>query len=449
MKLNKLLIIKIWCVVVMAIACSRAISSKDNQPFSFDPPGKLAVDSVPQFIVLGFDDNCYADGMEWVLNTLQNAKNPQGTDNPETFDNRPIKTSFYFISSALEEGGDALLQLWKKAVAAGHEVANHTISHETGASTSLATWRSEMAGCRSTLSQKLGVAENSIVGFRTPYLAFNDATFTAISQENMLYECTMTQMQDYNKGLFVWPYTLDNGFADKVIEGWVGKCKIPGLWEIPVYTVGADASLWPPITGFDSSILTQSNGSQFETMLKNALDYRIKSGGNRAPMTVGLHSDTYSATNPSGSNLDPALKLPQRQAAVESFIKYALTKPMVRFVSAMQLIQWMRKPVPLGRKPVTELTTTFPFDKRQPIVVSVRTSDAVTITVPHTGFYSIALYSLSGKQIAAPVRVHCVQGGTVLYPLHQVAPASSAYVVVIKADRQIQALSQILPIVSK
>ncbi len=72
--------------------------SQDNVPPSYDPPDNLAVDNVPQFIVMGFDDCMYPDGMTWVLDTLLNRKNPAGNGNPLTFDGTPLYASFYINS---------------------------------------------------------------------------------------------------------------------------------------------------------------------------------------------------------------------------------------------------------------------------------------------------------------------------------------------------------------
>lgn len=338
-----------------------SIVSQTGQDFlapSYDPPKGLTPEQVPLFIVLGFDDNRYVDGMEWVLNMLKDKKNPAGLGNPATFDGTPIGASFYFTTGALESGGQPLIDTWKEVVARNYEVANHTVTHNTGQSTPLSEWVSEMTQCRDKLVEVLGIDSSEVLGFRTPYLAFNDATFQAVKDVGFLYECTMTQMQDYNKSQFVWPYTLDNGFPDKVIEGWQGKCKQPGLWEIPVYTVAEDAStFWPPITGFDSTILLQGNGNKFEQMFKNAVDYRLKAGGNRAPITIGLHSDTYAASNPDGWKYDNALNLQQRQQALENIIDYALQHPEVRIVSAVDMIEWLRAPRAFDDMPNTPTPT--------------------------------------------------------------------------------------------
>jgi peptidoglycan/xylan/chitin deacetylase (PgdA/CDA1 family) len=400
-------------LLIAAALCTVSFAADKMDP-SFDPPGGLAVEKVPLFVVLGFDDNRYLDGFEWTLNMLADKKNPEGAGNPATYDDQPVKVSFYYISDVLGDGDDAILDAWKKAVECGYEVGDHTMDHGTDTSTTLEVWKSQMSGCRAALSEKLGVPGSQIVGFRTPYLAFNDRTFTAAAAEGMLYECTMTQMQDYNKSLFVWPYTLDNGFADKVIESWVGKCKIPGLWEIPVYTVGADPTLWPPITGFDSSILTQGNGGQFETMLKNALDYRLKTGGNRAPMTVGLHTDTYAEANPDGPiNYDSHLDLAGRRAALENFIDYALTKPMVRFVTAKQLIDWMRNPVALDD--IQTAVTPRPAMARTASLFSVSNGRIVLNQALPAGA-RLAVFSTAGRCLHRATLGHLAAGDSFALP---------------------------------
>ena len=383
-------------------------AASDNMPPSYEPPGGLAVDKVPLFIVLGFDDNRYADGMEWTLDLLADKKNPAGINNPATFDNTPVKVSFFYISSALEEGGETLLSTWKQAVKAGYEVADHTHTHNTSDATSLQTWLQEIDTCRSILADKLEIASSEILGFRTPYLAFNESTFKAVSQSNLLYECTMTQMQDYNKSMFVWPYTLDNGFPAQVITQWVGKCKIPGLWELPVYCVGDNPEMWPPITGFDSSILTQANGGKMELMFKNALDYRLKAGGNRAPLTIGLHTDTYSADNPDGALYDPVLTLSQRRDALRNFIEYALTKPDVRFVTAKQLIQWMRNPVALDD--ITYVKKEKEHAAFPSLIITEVTPGKISFIAPVQGRYSIIVYTVQGQQITNTISTHCAQG---------------------------------------
>ena len=372
--------------------------SADYLEPSFSPPGGLPPDSVPLFVVLGFDDNHYEDGMRWVLDLLKGKKNPVGTNNPLTFDNMPIGAGFYHTSDFLNEGNATLLATWKEARDDGYEVADHTMTHNTSKSTSLDNWRKEISGCRNELASKLSVPKESIIGFRTPYLDFNDATFSALGAEGFLYECTMQMMQEYTKTNFYWPYTLDNGFPKGCIQGWEGKCKVPGLWEIPVYALGEDATtMWPPICGFDSSILPNAAGPNYEKMMKNGIDYRLTATSNRCPMTLGLHSDTYSVKN-APNTITYMLDVPKRQAALKAFIEYALTKPMVRFVSAKQLIDWMRKPVPLGR-PGVGIIETKSIQKTATISSVKMSAGSIDYNALSSGSQMVSIFDVQGKKL--------------------------------------------------
>jgi len=226
-------------------APARASASRapDQIDASYAAPGGITVEETPQFVVLGFDDNRYIDGMQWVMNLLEGKKNPAGKGNPSTYDGQPLKAAFYFTTNAVlpdpAKPADVaykadLLKLWKRAVAGGHEVANHTHTHETTGSHTKDQWVKEIRDCTRNLGEILGVPASEIWGFRTPYLDFGKGTFDAIQETGLLYEATVTHQGDYNKRQHVWPYTLHKGFSDRSIApaDWI----YPGVWEIPVYT---------------------------------------------------------------------------------------------------------------------------------------------------------------------------------------------------------------------
>jgi hypothetical protein len=322
---------------------------------SFKPPGGLSPAQVPQFIVLGVDDNRYVDGLDWLLDEFESRHNPAGHGNARTHDGAPITASFYFMSIALESGGAPLLAQWQRVVNDGHEVGNHTYSHE------VADWQSEIDTCDGDLVSQLGVDEADIIGFRAPYLNYQQPMLVypvLQSFHHFKYDCTLRHDAYYDYltpgartdfYLHIWPYTLDHG-ADIFTAGNLALGNFPGLWELPPYALPTSASragLMQPsnnYTGFDSTAYgtVGISGAAFENSLKWALDLRLQDGDNRAPMIVGLHSDTYSTENDGYPQ-----PLADRRAAVEHFLDYALTKPDVRFVSAKQLIQWMCSPTPL------------------------------------------------------------------------------------------------------
>ncbi len=76
--------------------------------------------------------------------------------------------------------------------------------------------------------------------------------------------------------------------------------------------------------------------------------------GNRAPLLIGLLSDTYTAQKDSAySGTKNACA---RQIAIENFIWYAITQypNEVRIVRAKDIIEWMRNPVGLGDTDTSE-----------------------------------------------------------------------------------------------
>ena len=354
-------------ILLTILLVALSIRAQDTLTRSFAPPESLDISEVPQLIVLGFDDNLYIDGMNWVLDLLDGKTNPVGINNPKTFDGDPIKATFYCVGKAIGidpeddqttiDYKDSLLTLWEEAVARKYEIGNHTYTHPDIAKTGMTSEQinDELQKCSDTLTTKLNISADSIVGFRTPYLSFNQTLFDVLFKRGFKYECTVTYIHDFNKQQHIWPHTLEAGFPTEVSTTATSiNASYPGMWEMPCYTTSTETNGHPPVVNFDSTILTQAYGSQFEQMLKNGLDYRLKEGGNRTPYTIGLHSDTYSDENTDGHiHYDPQLSLADRRQAVTNFINYALTKPDVRFVTAKQAINWMNNPVGL-----TDLTAT-------------------------------------------------------------------------------------------
>ena len=323
---------------------------------SYDPPGGLKAEEVPQFVVLGFDDNRYTDGFKWVLDELAKRQNPAGSGNARTHDGDPLIVSFYYTTDSLDMGGDELLEQWKRAVAAGHEVGNHTHTHRALENEGVAwDWVSEIDTANDILASQLGVDKSKIIGFRAPFLQFDNALYDTLSSRDMLYDCSITHYpvgkegNDWQFLRHIWPYTLDND-VDTYAGGGFRAGAHPGVWEVPVYTVPRSGdrktSASQPIAGFDSTAwgTVKESASEYLQQMKWALDLRLEPGDSRAPMTLGVHTDTYS---PAQDQAYPQASLEERRAALTDFIDYALSKPEVRFVSAKQLLQWMSDPKPL------------------------------------------------------------------------------------------------------
>lgn len=361
---------------------------------STNPPGGLAVSQVPQFVAVSFDDNFHVDGMNWAVNAFGPLKNPAGSNQAATFDNTPVRTSFFHNSSYL--GG--MQASWKAAFDAGHELGAHTVNHPDGIGFSLSQWNTEIHNSRSALATGMGTTISNVRGFRAPYLHYNNNTFTsllsgspAFTYDTSIMGCWATGEGPTN---CPWPYTLEAGSADAnaVFSKWSGRNVVsvgqhPGLWEVPVSVVFVPPDSVATQYGFATglrqrvqSLLANANNPNFfeastgklvgmditmfldarmnkaESLatLKYTLDQRL--AGNRAPFVFVAHTHVFqSGWNGNAPNLS---NLTDRRAVITEFVTYALSKPSVRLRPINDIVNWMKAPVPFGTC-TPESNTTF------------------------------------------------------------------------------------------
>ncbi|HEY8995662.1 MAG TPA: polysaccharide deacetylase family protein [Lacunisphaera sp.] len=345
------------------------LSAADSQPASDQPPGGLKPGQVPQFVLIGFDDNPATEPMTWFVDHVRDLRNPAGAGRAATFDGGPVRAIFF--SNGKYWNDRTLIGIHHKAVALGHEVANHTQNHPHGAAFTAAEWRTEITACAGTFDET-GIPASGVVGFRAPYLEYTDATFVALAALRLAYDSSIEEgRQPGQDGTSLsWPYTLDAGSPGNAAafppESPRRLKAHPGLWEIPlnVFMIPPDADCaafgiepglrartgaalkamggtgepTDRITGLDWNSLeaAKCSGPEFLAILKYSLDRRL--AGNRAPFMVGAHTALYPADKP------------DRRKAMEDFIAYALSKPEVRFVTGRQLLGWLRAPQGLNGK---------------------------------------------------------------------------------------------------
>jgi hypothetical protein len=319
------------------------------------PPGGLALSNVPLLVSVGFDDNAYEDGMQWILDFMKAKVNPKGSGNHCTFDGTPARVTF-FINSHVGITSHALEGLHARAYREGHEAANHTDTHADTLQQNMdkAVWNKELSTCTDYLVG-LGVPRARIVGFRTPFLQQSEATFQAIVEQKFRYDSSIEHY--YGTNGFDWPYTLDGGkdMSHTYLTKPTGS--YPGLWEMPVHELMLDTTGYAAVTGFDYNmwIAKKMSRKQFVDVMKANLDLRLKGGNspaNRAPLLFGGHTDLYSRFN-ADANATASASVADRRAAVEEFIDYALSyDAAVRMVPYAEVLHWMERPVGLdGTKP--------------------------------------------------------------------------------------------------
>lgn len=374
----------------------------DHQPYSQLPPQGLAVEQVPLFVSIGFDDNGFSGiagsggtgGMAWILNYLRNKKNPVAMGNPLTYDSTPVRVSFFnttmFQESFVSDDPVYVKRAWNTAMNDGHEIGNHTVNHLNGQDFTLAQWNAEIGDTITHLSKPfdpneqpgssnnttgMGANHLDITGFRAPFLAYNDATFKAIVQQGLTYDTSIGEGWDgaIDGTNYPWPYTLDSGSIGNQYMVDMGFPNIspiepyPGVWELGVTPViippddvtsqyGINYSIrdkvkanvsWfslesGKITSFDYNLWGSAKLNKAETLatLKYTLDLRLQNG-NRAPFMFGAHTAYFNSKN---AAIFGQISVRERQEVIEQFIEYARSKPEVRIVPYDSIIDWMRNP---------------------------------------------------------------------------------------------------------
>ncbi|KKD62403.1 carbohydrate-binding protein [Grimontia sp. AD028] len=357
------------------------------------PPSQLSpIDTAktPMFVSLGFDDNNDLEGLKWVLDTLASHKNPNGMDKHA---NRNLTASFFMLCGQSRENED-VLNLWRRAHQAGHDIGNHTETHPDDKVNwnpldswmTQEAWQQEVTLCNQFLTSAVedgGIGIEEAHGFRAPFLTYNDNTLKAVIQNGIAYDVSfpagITPAHDGTNNY--WPYTLENGSPEHDIAvngGWKPQiANYSGLWEVPAHTLivppdnltseyGIDYSLRDKIAkrvpwfdresgkgdNFDWNLYSEPawgaaglSGDEVFAIYAYNLDLRLK--GNRAPLVLGLHSGFYGLVNGQEQYGMPGSDTQSRQAALSKFIEYALSKSEVRFVSHIEIIDWMKNPEPL------------------------------------------------------------------------------------------------------
>ena len=291
----------------------------DYMKASTTHPGDMKVDDVPQFIVLDFDDNGVSGnssdnsgGIKWFMDFVADKKNPGG-DNKKTFDQEPVRATFYMTALyGMEwryEDYPFVREAWNTLYKNKFEIGNHGTRHLMNPDLtsidatdySVADWRNkEIDSCHTLLTSEYdknaadkgcGVKANDIWGWRTPRLECTNNTLKALFEVGFVYDCSLQEGRNAQGGDFVWPYTLDNGSPG---NGQIGSHE--GLWELPCYMFMVPSNLQSVvggqrITGLDFYCFARSDwggrqmsGPQFCSILKYTLDLRLQ--GNRSPLLI-------------------------------------------------------------------------------------------------------------------------------------------------------------------
>lgn len=136
-----------------------------------------------------------------------------------------------------------------------------------------------------------------------------------------------------------WPFTMDNGSPDKFCRTCPSSESFPGLWEFPYSALKYDGQTYTMDPGMDKQASKMNKGRLLlgiaadarpvDKVLQFVFDESYK--GNRAPLPIAVHAAWFEST--------------ERIKEAQKFIKYALSKPDVYFVTYTQVLEWMEAPV--------------------------------------------------------------------------------------------------------
>ncbi|WP_243734321.1 polysaccharide deacetylase family protein [Photobacterium lutimaris] len=364
-----------------------------EQPSVSVPPSSqspIATQLTPMFISLGFDDNTEIDGLSWVIQLLESYQNPTGLDR---YAEQRMTASFFMHCGPAVENTEIKV-LWRELVKNGHEIGNHTLTHPDDKVNydplqswmTAEQWQEEVSKCNDLLTSSIedgGIGVEHIAGFRSPYMTYNDNTLNALLKNGIRYDVSFPAgiTPDQTGTNNTWPHTLDHNSPSHslaALGGWKPAInQYPGLWEVPLHSliVPPDSALeqygisyslrdkvasrvgyFDPSSGkgdnFDWNLYFTPNWgaaglneNDVVAIYKYNLDLRLE--GNRAPLTLGLHSAFYGMLEGEEHFGTPETTVTSRQNVLKRFIRYALSKPEVRFVTHNQLLDWMEKPEPL------------------------------------------------------------------------------------------------------
>ncbi|KAG1589029.1 hypothetical protein G6F48_004887 [Rhizopus delemar] len=275
---------------------------------SKNPPNGLLPNETPQFVTITFDDSIQPQLYKTAKRML-NITNPNGC---------PARGT-WFVS--MQYTDFSLVQQWYSS---GNEIADHTFTHVGTPSDQ------EIISCKQMLNSYGGVPNGKIQGFRAPFLNYTIDTLNHLSKLGFLYDSSASALQDDA----YWPYTLDHGMIN---DCWTGICaqnKIPGLWEIPMYSVLDNVST--------PQLMDVYLSGQPEDVTKWSLEAFDKHyHGGRQPFGIYVHP-THLTGYPGLPDPTPKLE------GLISLIKTLSERQDVWFVTNQQLIQWMKNPVKIS-----------------------------------------------------------------------------------------------------
>ncbi|KAG1656917.1 hypothetical protein GQR58_023695 [Nymphon striatum] len=283
-------------------------------------PKNMDVKTVPQIIVLTFDDAVNFQNWNLYKEIFDaNRTNPNGC---------PIRGTFFLSHEYTNY--QYTQKLWNK----GHEIAVHSITHRTpelwwSGNATLEDWFDEFAGQANIINKFGNIRMEDLRGIRVPFLRVGwNKQFLMMKDFGFIYDSTMVAPFQ-NPPL--WPYTLDYRMPHKCV-GASNNCPsqaFPGIWELPMNQLELEKD------GVSCAMVDSCNipGEETYDFFMNNFFRHYET--NRAPLGLYFHTTWF-----------------QNYDNMEGFLQFLdemAERDDVWFITNYQLIQWMKNPTPLSK----------------------------------------------------------------------------------------------------
>jgi hypothetical protein len=289
-------------------------------------PGGLTRLTTPQIVYLTFDDAISVINYPFYVEMFANRKNPN---------NASISVTFFVTHEYTDYS--LVHQLWR----AGHDIALHSITHQTNTvywqSLNESEWRAEFVDQRDQMSTLAAIPKADIQGMRAPFLQTggNDM-YKALSEGAFTWECSRPTWNQRQPG--IWPYTNDYASTQDCQISPCATDQFKGFWTVPMIDlIGGDK--------FPCAMVDQCNpvpklaNETLDFLKSNFLD---QYNGNRAPFGIYTHSALLV-----GPVTDP--QFAERKLGYSQFLDYLATLKDVYIVGISKGLEWVKKPTPVAQ----------------------------------------------------------------------------------------------------
>ncbi|CAN8025802.1 unnamed protein product [Ixodes persulcatus] len=281
---------------------------------SMKPPAGLTMDTMPQFVMLTFDDAVNEGNIHFYRELLGSGKRKNKATGCD------ITATFFVSAEYLNYQYVHELYTWR------NEIASHSITHVPNQPywqrLNASVWKAEIVGERDMLDHYGRIPAGDVVGMRAPFLETGgDGSHVMLRDNGFLYDASIPYKRPNRTSPPIYPYTLDYGLQTKCTIPPCPEGKYPGLWTVPMNVLFAKrdfhgSPLEEPCSMADACVPvpdTANATSNFDDFYNT----------NKAPFPVFLH--------------EAWLKDPERKAGYLKFVDWLLTKDDVLVVTIKEV----------------------------------------------------------------------------------------------------------------